>query len=179
MIGFISSCSWGCLNLVHLLQEWICNLTSSDILGQKNLSLSNPNVFSIPKSPMSSWHTRDNLSYGKVLVTQIVVHWADDFSVVLFGKLDCSLSTNPDQYFNSTLIPKGSSSFALYCCNCLALSNSTMGPMPGSSAWACFHSSGVSCGFSWVCVILDRTLKIRWNHWNGAFTLCSPLWEPI
>ena len=49
MIDFISSHSWGCLNLVHLSQERICNLMSSDILGQKNLSLSNTNVFSMPK----------------------------------------------------------------------------------------------------------------------------------
>ena len=49
MIDFISSHSWGCLNFVYLLQEQMCNLMSLDILGQKNLSLSNPNVFSMPK----------------------------------------------------------------------------------------------------------------------------------
>ena len=49
MIDLLSSHSLGCLNLVHLLQEQICNLMSSDILGQKNLSLSNPNAFSMPK----------------------------------------------------------------------------------------------------------------------------------
>ena len=54
MIDFLSSHSCGCLNLVHLSQERMCNLTSSDIFGQKNLSLSNPNVFSIPKLPKSS-----------------------------------------------------------------------------------------------------------------------------
>ena len=35
-----------------------------------------------------------------------------------------------------------------------------MGPMSRSLAWACFHSSGVSCGFSRACVILDKTLKL-------------------
>ena len=49
MIDFVSSHSWGCLNLVHLSQEQMCNLMSSDILGQKNPSLSSPNVFSMPK----------------------------------------------------------------------------------------------------------------------------------
>ena len=38
MIDFISSHSWGCLNLVHLSQEHMCNLTkgASDLWISRN-----------------------------------------------------------------------------------------------------------------------------------------------
>ena len=51
-----------------------------------------------------------------------------------------------------------------------------MGPMSRSMAWACFHSSGVSCGFSQACVILDKTqVEDQVEPWGLNSHLVFPL----
>ena len=206
IINFISSLSCGCLNLVHHLQEWMCNLTSSDIFGQKNQSFNRPSVFSIPKWQKSSWHAK--IAYfwncsGRMNCCTLSwwsFNWTLWYSKSFFRhKSWC--------YFNRTLIPEGSPSLALYWCNCLVFIRFTTGPISGSSTWACFHCVGVSFGLSLACIPLDRilssggTIRIELSHcvpcmradlirladlWvpmshgillrASASTLCLPLW---